>query len=444
MNRANVLKKNLSLGLITKILGMALSYVSLPIVLTYLGEENYGVWITIFSVISWLYNFDVGIGNGLKNKLTEALTHKDIGLARKYISTSYIIIIVITVILMIVGSFGIIISNPIEILNVDFLDGIYLKKVIFITFIFNLANFIISLYKQLFYAIHKSSFVGVANIGYQLLVIILITCLKEYYKSSLLMLTLAYGLSNLIIGIIFSVLFFKKRLELCPRFKFFDMKIIPDLMGIGIEFFIIQLSMIVIFTTDNLIITKLLGPEAVTSYNIILKFFQIFIMVATIILTPFWTLYTDAYIKKDKKWICRTLKNFNILYLLLTIVILTVVLNIDFFIKNWLSQELIYSKSLVVFSGLFALIRVYGDIYMYFLNGIGKIRVQLYLYILGALINIPLSVYFVKSLNLGSSGVILATNISMISFVVVMPIQSYYEIKKINKEVDVRKYEKET
>ena len=51
---------------------------------------------------------------------------------------------------------------------------------------------------------------------------------------------------------------------------------------------------------------------------------------------------------------------------------------------------------------------------MYFLNGIGKIKLQLWLYVFGAVINIPLSIYFVKYMNLGSSGVILGTIFSML------------------------------
>lgn len=434
MNRGSIIKKNISMSLITKILGMGLSYVSIPIILNYLGEKNYGIWITIFSVLSWIYNFDVGIGNGLKNKLTEALTKKNTKLAKEYISTSYAIIFVITIILLLIGSMGIHIFNFTGVLNIEFLDESYMKMVIFISFIFTLGNFVIGLYKQLFYAIHESALVGMTNIIYQILVITLLLSLKNFYDSSLLMLAFVYGLSNMIVGIIFSVIFFKKRMELLPSIKFYSNERVKDITGLGIEFFMIQLCMIVIFTTDNLIITKLLGSKSVTSYNIILKLFQILILIPSIILTPFWALYTDAYIKKDKKWILKSLKKFNMLFIVLIIVVGIVILNIDYLLRFWLGKELLYPKYLVLFCGIFTLIRVYGDIYITFLNGIGKIRTQLYLFIIGAIINIPLSIFFVKGLNLGSSGVILATNISMLLFVIVMPLQTFYEIRKIKEK----------
>ena len=81
---------------------------------------------------------------------------------------------------------------------------------------------------------------------------------------------------------------------------------------------------------------------------------------------------------------------------------------------------------------LFVLVRVYGSIYMYFLNAIGKIKLQLWLYVFGAIINIPLSIFLVKQFNLGSSGVILGTVVSIISLSIVLPIQTYKILKKSN------------
>ena len=66
---------------------------------------------------------------------------------------------------------------------------------------------------------------------------------------------------------------------------------------------------------------------------------------------------------------------------------------------------------------------------MNFLNGIGKVRLQLKLYVIGAFINIPLSIYFAKYLNFGSSGVILGTIVSIISMSILLPIQTFKLLK---------------
>jgi Na+-driven multidrug efflux pump len=77
----------------------------------------------------------------------------------------------------------------------------------------------------------------------------------------------------------------------------------------------------------------------------------------------------------------------------------------------------------------FVLAKIYGDIYLTFLNGIGVINLQMYLFIFGALINIPLSFVFVKYFHLGSSGVIFSTGISIFILTITMPIQAYMILK---------------
>ncbi|HEE9872888.1 TPA: polysaccharide biosynthesis protein, partial [Citrobacter braakii] len=73
----SLIKINIGLGFISKFGSFLLSYLSLPIALNYLGIGYYGVWVVIFSVVSWIYNFDVGVGLGLKNKLNKALIAQD-------------------------------------------------------------------------------------------------------------------------------------------------------------------------------------------------------------------------------------------------------------------------------------------------------------------------------------------------------------------------------
>ncbi|MCK7523619.1 MAG: hypothetical protein MZV64_41275 [Ignavibacteriales bacterium] len=60
-----------------------------PVTLNYLGKTEYGIWLTLASILSWLINLDFGLGNGLRNKLAEALALNDIKLARIYVSTAY-------------------------------------------------------------------------------------------------------------------------------------------------------------------------------------------------------------------------------------------------------------------------------------------------------------------------------------------------------------------
>lgn len=431
LDRSSIIKKNISWGLIFKILGMGLSYVSVPIILNYLGTDNYGVWITVFSVMSWIYTFDVGIGNGLKLRLTEAFANKDDVSAKKIISTAYIIIIAITFVMAIFGCVGIYYINFSKSLNINFLEESYLQQVIIINLIFILSHFIISLYKQLLFSIHQSALVSMTNVVFQIIVIGLLLTVAPLAESSLLMLSFIYGVANIVTGIIFSFVFFSKRKHLLPRMKYFDPIKVKDITGIGLGFFVIQLCTIIIFTTDNLIISKLLGPSEVTAYSVVNKLFQAFIILWYITSAPLSSLYTDAFAKNDVIWIKKTLTKLHYLFGIIVFVVSFSIFIGPVAADFWLGTNLDYPPYLFLFFAAFVLIRIYGDLHMTFLNAIGKLKWQIYISIFGAIVNIPLSILFIKQFDLGSSGVILATCMSLVLLAIIIPFQTYLELNKM-------------
>ncbi len=69
--------KNAIGNLIIKGISMVIGFVSVRLYLNYLGIEHYGVWLTISSFYTWLTFFEFGLGNGLRNKLSQALASND-------------------------------------------------------------------------------------------------------------------------------------------------------------------------------------------------------------------------------------------------------------------------------------------------------------------------------------------------------------------------------
>ena len=93
-----------------------------------------------------------------------------------------------------------------------------------------------------------------------------------------------------------------------PNFKFVNFKYAKELYSLGIKFFIIQISAVIIYSTDNIIIANILGPAEVTPYNIAFKYFSIIMIIFAIILRPMWSSVTDAYTKDDFNWIKKAFK----------------------------------------------------------------------------------------------------------------------------------------
>ena len=59
------------------------------LLLKVMNVESYGVYTAMFSLMTWMFLFDVGISKGMRNHLTASLVDGNIVKARKLISTAY-------------------------------------------------------------------------------------------------------------------------------------------------------------------------------------------------------------------------------------------------------------------------------------------------------------------------------------------------------------------
>ena len=70
--------------------GLVLSLFTMPASLRYFHNETVlGLWFTLLSVLTWILNFDFGIGNGLRNHLARTLATGEYEEAKRYLSASY-------------------------------------------------------------------------------------------------------------------------------------------------------------------------------------------------------------------------------------------------------------------------------------------------------------------------------------------------------------------
>ena len=185
------------------------------------------------------------------------------------------------------------------------------------------------------------------------------------------------------------------------------------------------------FSTDNIIITNLFSPEEVVPYNIALKYFSQILIFFSIVIAPYWSTITEAFVKSDYSWIKKSMKAiFRIWLLVIPILLIIMLIIADWVYKIWVGDNVVIMFSLNISMALFVLIQTFQLIYTNFINGVGRIKLQMIVGIIALLINIPLSILFAKELNLGTTGVILATCVSIGLYAIYKPIQYYLIINK--------------
>lgn len=427
--RTRAAKLHISLTFIYRALAVALGFLLVPLTINYLDIEQYGIWMTLLSVMSWVDFFDIGLGNGMRNKLAEALAVNDIDLARIYVSTTYAVISLIALMIFVVFVVIVPLVPWNKVFNTATISNTELSIVVFTVGSLLLFGFVLSLCNQIFYAYQRASLPALQQLLLNLFALVVVYLIVQYTTGELLYLAIGYGLSVVLSKLLLTYYFLRKHGEAIPSLGHVDLRRMKEIASLGIKFFVIQIAVLIIFATDNIIITQVLGPEYVTPYVVVFKLFSVIMMGHTVLLTPLWSAYTEAYTKGDIKWIKSTLKKLNLLMIPIILAVSVLVLFARDIIDIWIGPEIEFPFLLVVLMGVYVIIAVWNNIYAYFVNGIGRIKHQMYSAILGGLINIPLSVYFAKYLDMGISGVILGTIISLSLFAVIGPIQTYFILK---------------
>jgi O-antigen/teichoic acid export membrane protein len=424
--RAEGLKKNI-LGLLAlRGVDVGVSYLRFPLTLKFLGTELHGVWLTLGGIINWFGFFNIGLGTGLRNKLAEALANEDISLARTYVSSTYAIIGIISLVMLLLLGTSVFVLNWPKILAVPDTYESMLVATLLVVFSFFAMRFVLKLVSTILVADQRPALSQLIRTIASVFFFIGIWLALKYriMYGNLVMIGILSSGSVLVVQVVASFVLFSRRYRnIRPSMKFIDWHKFRSLASIGVQFFIVQISVIIMFSTDNIIISQITGPEDVVPYNVARKYFGIVEMLFLIVLEPFWSAFTQAYTKKEYSWIRKSIKQLLFLWGLSVFGSLIMLSLSGWVYKVWIGDMVTVPLRLSVLMMFFYMIKSWNNVFVYLINGVGKIRMQLYMSIIIAVINIPLSVFFAKNLEMGSSGVILGTIVCLSFGAILHPIQ---------------------
>lgn len=423
-NRTKNITKHVVLSFIYKGGSIIANLLLVPLTINYLDTENYGVWLTLSSFIAWFSFFDIGLGNGLRNKFAEAKAKGDMLLARAYVSSAYFTIGLVCVVLVIVFIGINFFIDWTKVFNTDVTLQKDLSLLMPIVFGFFCLQLVTKLITTIYTADQYHSVQGKINFFTQAGSLLLIWFMTFTSKSSLLLFGLIFSAFPVLILIGMNFFAFSNRYkEFKPMFTLWKKKYLKDIFGLGVSFFIVQISGVILFATDNFIIAHLFTPSEVVPYNISFKYFSVSNMVFGIITTPFWSSITEAYAKGDYNWIKKTIGSFNKIAYLFVAMLLLMLFLAEFVYQHWIGDKVEVSFRLNLYIAVFFAITFLSTPYTLFLNGVGKVKVQSIQAVIVALLNIPLSFVFARNLNFGTSGIILATVLCMIPTLFLAPLQ---------------------
>lgn len=437
--QANERYRKIALSSVAGGLSQTINYIIMlilvPLLLRYLGEEQYGLWLAINSMAAFAVFSDFGIGNGLINIVGKAHGLEDRELAKKSVSSAFATLSLVALVVLFVGIPLVYKINWASFFRItDSRTAAITNVAVAIYFLFFSANLVLSLTAKIRMA-YQEAYIN--NIFLSITKILMLCgCITGVYTNQnfiYFVIVLAGAQSLAMVGNAI-LLFGKSRPWLTPSIKNVDRKTSVDLLKTGMFFYITGIAAVLSIQIDTLVIGRFLGAEAIPKYAIPLQLFMIAHSLLGFILIPIWPAYREALVKNDSAWVKKTFfRTIKLTFLVNTGPALILLFFAPQIIMLWTGKQLDISFSLLLALATTTSISCLNGPIAMLLNGANILGIRAIITVIGALINITISIILVQ--KIGISGPVWATVISQLC--ITLPAAIYF-----TKKVLTGKYEK--
>jgi O-antigen/teichoic acid export membrane protein len=397
--------------------------VSVPLTLSYLGLERYGMWMTISSIIAMLSFTDFGIGNGLLNSIAETHGRGDTDQAARFVSSALAMLACVALGVGLLFAVAYPFTPWSRVFNVT--SSTAVSEAGLATAVFAacfLLNMPLSVSQQVRIGYQEgyvnALFVGAGNLLALALVLVAIVA-----RASLPVLVLAMAGAPLLTSLLNAALLARSRPHLVPRLALISRRSSSALLRTGMLFFVLQIAVAVGYTSNVIVAAQVIGPAAVAEYTVATKLFLIPTTLITLALMPLWPAYREAITRGDGRWVRLTFRRSLQLVFAIGIPssVVLVVLSGPL-IGLWVGNAVQPSFLLIAGVGTWTVVSGVGNAFAMLLNGAQVIRFQVIVASIMAVSNIVLSVLLTQ--RIGVAGVVWGSVIAF-SAVELIPLALY-------------------
>lgn len=393
-NRSRLLIDNVVASFLIKGWSAIVVLLMVPLTLKMLGVYSNGVWLTISSILIWIDMMDIGLGNGLRNAVSNYVAADNALNVRKAISSTFFMLIVIVVPLLLIFYCIIWFSDAYALLGINPSKINNLRSILTLAVTLASSTFILKIVGNFYMGIQLPAINNlIVSIGQTLALLLTFIAFIVGGHSLILVVGICSASPLLTWAASIPYTFIKKYPEYRPSFKLIDFEMAKSLFSTGLKFFVLQICGVLLFTTTNILISKMFSPAQVTPYHIAYRYFNIALVIFTTICMPFWNATTDAYARKDIQWIRNVSHKLNLLICGLFVVLCMMTLISHEVYCIWVGTEIEIPTELSISIAVYIFILCLSQRYSIILNGLGILRVQMLFTIIATTLFFPLAIY---------------------------------------------------
>jgi O-antigen/teichoic acid export membrane protein len=394
--------------------------ITVPLTVRYLGPERYGLWVTLGSLILMLRFADLGIGGGVVTAVSQTRGRQDHAGARALVSSAFFMLVAVALILGLAFAVGGRHVPWADLLNVSSplaVSEVWPAVAIFVACV--LARLPLTLVERTQVAYQQGQIAAAWEaVGSLLGLAGIVTAVALDAGLPWLVLALAGG--PVVASLANTVIWFgKRRPELRPQWRLRSRPAVRRLVQLGALFFVLDVTIAVLFLSDNLVVARVFDAAEVTQYSVPWRLAMIPPLVMNLLAVPLWPAFGEAIARRDTDWGERTLKRFMLVGLLLSVSagLVLIVLG-PAIIGVWAGPDVDPSFALLLGLALWGVLASVGSPIGAFLSGAGIVRFQVITSLALVVSNIVLTIVLAHAIGL--PGIIFGTVVSYL-FCVAIP-----------------------
>ena len=363
---------------------MIIPLVTLPITYKYLNSEVYGLWAAVMQFFGLFAFSDLGLGNGLYTKLSQANGKDDTTLCKKIISNTFCILVFIAIALSIIFAIIFPFVNWGELMNAQSEETISLAPYLILIIVgVKLFEIPIAIIQRVQYALQEAYRNDLWSILGALLSLssIIVIAKWDFGKITLLFVSTIIPVTISLLNLL--VFFYIQRRELKMSFRLFDYNTSKELLSLGIYFCFLSVLITVGYSMDTFIVAKTCSLTEAASYSVIYKVSAVCSAIMTVLGMPLWGANGEAIARGDFKWIRTNTKKMSLILgtvsILFTIMIM---LSIKFIFKIWMGEDFAFSYSALLWLCVMQILFSFINPYFMVLNAYGIVKKQILLFLI--------------------------------------------------------------
>lgn len=410
MNRTQNVRRNISWGIVNKVILIALPFITRTVLLYKLGTQYLGLSSLFTSILSVLSLSELGFGQALVYSMYDPIAKNDVkkinallGLYKKYYRIIGLIILGIGILLipflkkLIRGD----IPNDV---NINILYLIYLANTVTSYFLF-------AYKKSIFYASQRtdldSNINTIISVIQNIVQIGLIIVFRNYY-----IFAIVIPLSTIINNIWISIVVNKK----FPNYiasGFLDKDeirvIFKNVKGLIIQ----KIGGVILMSVDNIVVSAFLGLEMVAIYNNYYYVVTALTGVLAIIMNALKPSVGNSIVLETIEKNYLDFKKFNFLYLWIVSWSTITMINLyQPFMNIWVGSSLMLTNSMAILFGLYFFINKWCDMMYVYQEAAGLWYENRFVPLIASITNLVLNIILVQLIGL--SGILISTIVSVL------------------------------